>query len=256
MRRRYERIKNAWDYLVDLIIPRRCAGCKNPHEPLCVSCAKEHFEPWVRCFICGARRKTGSFCPVTCRAKTPKALKKIYWAGPYNGALREAVWQLKYKRRKELAEPLGKLLAQKFHMALGNIGSSCRESDFRQYIVVPVPLHRSKERARGFNQALLIAQSFAKETGISITVNLLKKKTDTKPQARIASREERLKNLTGVFAINPKELEHLQQPQQLERMTIILVDDVATTGATLFEASRALEQAGATTIIGFVAAHG
>lgn len=237
----HKSIANIFAHIADFIIPRRCAGCKKPRETLCALCAKECFEPWIRCFVCGARCKTGSFCPGSCRAKTPTVLKKIYWAGPYDGALREAIWQLKYKKRTELAEPLGKLLAQKCSLAYKTTPKNC--------CVVPVPLHPHKERARGFNQALLVAQVFAKEIGVPIITNALTKTIDTMPQARIASRDERLKNLTGAFSAHAKELQHYSNT------AIILVDDVATTGTTLFEASRALEQAGVETIIGFVVAH-
>ena len=243
MTRYRERIKNALAYVADCIIPRRCVGCKKPREALCALCAQKHFEPWIRCFVCGARRTTGSFCPGSCRAKTQRTLKKIFWAGPFDGTLREAIWQLKYKKRRELAEPLGKLLAQKFKRS---------KSDFEQYVVIPIPLHASKERSRGFNQALLIAQAFAKETGLAVAADVLKKKTDTQPQARITSKEERLKNLTGAFSISKSDFNSAYG----SRTSIILVDDVATTGATLFEASRALEQAGAENIIGLVVAHG
>ncbi|HEY4497951.1 MAG TPA: ComF family protein [Candidatus Paceibacterota bacterium] len=254
MARYHKSVANIFARIADCIIPRRCAGCKKPHETLCVLCAQQSFEPWIRCFVCGARRTTGSFCPGSCRAKTPKALKKIYWAGPYDKALREAIGQLKYKKRKELAERLGKLLAQKFYAVFCNVRSrtsNTSKPDF-EYVVVPIPLHPNKERSRGFNQALLIARVFAKEIGAPMIADVLIKTIDTEPQARIASREERLKNLTGAFAVSKSDFNSTYG----SRTSIILVDDVATTGATLFEASRTLEKAGISTIIGFVVAHG
>lgn len=187
---------------------------------------------------------TGTFCAGNCRKQTPIVLKKVYWAGRYDDVLKKAIGQLKYKKQTALAVPLGKLLAKKFAAYFDNF-------DPNDFSIVPIPLHPAKENERGFNQAELIACSFANKTGIKIKTGVLKKIINTKAQAKIADKNERIKNLENAFAVdNDNSL------TSIIHTTVILVDDVSTTGATLFHASKALSAAGIKNIVGTVVAHG
>ncbi len=121
------------------------------------------------------------------------------------------------------------------------------------FLVIPIPLHFKKEHERGFNQAGLLAQEFSKISGIEIKNGILEKIKETPAQVEVKDKEKRIKNLEGAFLAN----------QPLNHSTIILIDDVSTTGATLIHASRVLEKsglpagkAGAQKIIGLVVAHG
>jgi len=108
-----------------------------------------------------------------------------------------------------------------------------------------VPLHPKKLRARGFNQSRQLAETIADYTGAT-TAGMLKKRIDHLPQARMSSQQKRWDNIKGTFELIPK----TQVPK-----TVIVVDDVSTSGATLTEIAKILKSAGARRVIGLVVAH-
>lgn len=236
--------------VLDLFFPQKCASCAKPGEPLCAACQRVLFKPGGQCLICGFRNGTGKICsPCTWKsgfqveAELPQNLKQVLWAGRYDGALKDAVWELKYKRRKTLAGPLAEMLFQKFSEIF---------PDFRneEFFVIPIPLHKNKLRQRGFNQAELLAREFSRLSKIQLLANLLLKVKETSAQVDVQNREARIKNLEGAFSATENALIFTKYK------TIILIDDISTTGATLLHASRALASAGAQKIIGLVVAHG
>ncbi len=249
----YRTFIQTYQYILDFIIPRYCAGCGKERDALCKACRDNSYQKWANCLVCGARNMTGSFCAGSCRKQTPTALKKVYWAGKYDNILKTAISQLKYKKRTELAHPLGSLLTKKFI-------EYSKKIDPNNYVVVPIPLHHTKQSERGFNQAELIARSFAKETSIEMRLDILKKIINTKAQAKTPNRQERMQNLENAFMVDINSKSDLNSNYgsrtSTTSRTIILIDDVSTTGATLFHASRALSAAGVIKIIGLVVAHG
>jgi ComF family protein len=139
--------------------------------------------------------------------------------------LQELLHQLKYRGNQELGIQLGSFLGT----ALKNT------SRFPVDVLVPVPLHPSKEKSRGFNQATLICQGIAAVTGLPVCTTLLRKNTERSTQTK-KNRAERLENMVGIFEATP--------PDQSKYKNILLVDDVITTGATLEACGQALLQAG------------
>jgi len=117
------------------------------------------------------------------------------------------------------------------------------------FAVIPIPLHFKKEYERGFNQAELLAREFCKITSIPLLTSVLKKTKETQEQVKVENKELRLTNLENAFSVS------LSNPVA-KWPTIILIDDVSTTGATLTHAGNALKEAGAKNIIGLVVAHG
>lgn len=109
-------------------------------------------------------------------------------------------------------------------------------------IVTAVPLHPSKQRARGYNQSELLGQSFARHTGLAWEPALLKRARNTKSQTKL-NRAERLANMTGAFSC--------VAPEQVRGKTILLIDDVATTGSTLEGCAIALKTAGAKRVFAY-----
>ena len=137
----------------------------------------------------------------------------------FTPALREIIHHLKYADRVSLARPLGDMLKRCFE-----------QEGFEGNLLVPVPLHRSRERVRGFNQAELIASRI----GLPIATRLLRRRKNTPSQTGL-TRNERKRNLAGAFEIRG----------EAAGCRIILVDDVYTTGSTMNEIARTLKQAGA-----------
>jgi ComF family protein len=136
----------------------------------------------------------------------------------FTHALREIVHHLKYADRVSLAKPLGNLLKECLH-----------REPFTGSLVIPVPLDRKRERERGFNQAELIASRL----GLTVNTRLLHRRKNTPSQTGL-SRNERRRNLAGAFEVRGR-----------VAGTIIVVDDVYTTGSTMNEIARTLKRAGA-----------
>jgi ComF family protein len=132
-----------------------------------------------------------------------------------NSRIRRLIHQLKYKGVKEIGFELGRIYA-----------STLKSSGFLEGIdiIIPVPLHPSKKRQRGFNQSDLISQGFSDISGIPVDTKLLVRKTVTKTQTR-KSRYDRWTNVQDIFKVTDEEL--------LKDLHILLVDDVITTGSTI-----------------------
>jgi ComF family protein len=147
---------------------------------------------------------------------------------PFEDVVREAVHALKYEGRHAISSTMGKLMA-----------GSCRE--FEAELVVPTPLHVSRRRERGYDQAALLARAIARELSLPHDLNALKRIRRTRQQVSLGP-EERRNNVAGAFAA----------VRQLDAETVLLVDDVYTTGATMDAAASALLQSGARSVIGVV----
>ncbi len=122
--------------------------------------------------------------------------------------------------------------------------------NFRESILIPIPLSPARYRERGFNQAELICRelvSLNPEADLKFYSDVLIKPRDTLHQAHIGNRSTRLKNLIGSFSII--------HPEKIKGRNIILIDDVTTTGATLSEARKILKRGGARKVIAFTIAH-
>lgn len=150
--------------------------------------------------------------------------------GLYEGKLMEAVHRFKYGRRIALAGPLSALVRGAFlgFWRRGGID-----------LVVPVPLHVKRLRERGFNQAYLLARTWAKEEGLELDGLFLRRHRYTEPQTTLR-RAARSRNIKGAFS--------LRHPGGAKGRKILLVDDVYTTGATVNECARVLIKAGARSV--------
>ena len=194
-----------------------------------------------------------------CKKRVKASLKHVLWAGRYDDELKKAIWALKYGKRKEMAKPLGEMLARKFFEIYvtkppGKKSDFPGKSDFKKggFAVIPIPLHFKKEYERGFNQAELLAREFCKITQLPFLTDILQKTKETREQVKVENKELRLTNLENAFSIDTTSLGN----PVTKWPTVILIDDVSTTGATLSHAATALKNAGAKNIIGLVVAHG
>ncbi|HET7712345.1 MAG TPA: ComF family protein [Thermoanaerobaculia bacterium] len=161
-------------------------------------------------------------CCVECQVD-PLPLDWCAAWGVYRGGLERLIHALKFERHDFLAGPLARPLLE----AAGRYGPLKFDR------LVPVPMHRSKLRQRGYNQAELLASSLGKATSVRVDGRLLSKRIERGTQSRL-TRSERAANVRGVFEARP-----------CEGLALLLVDDVCTTGETLRECARVLRGAGA-----------
>ncbi len=159
----------------------------------------------------------------------------------YNKIAKKLIYSFKYKPYvSKLAEFLGELFYEGAVQKEGLMNILKKPSVF-----VPIPLHNSKERQRGYNHAEILANELAKKLGIEVC-NLLERTRNTKSQFGL-SKEERRENIKDAFEINSKLITH---NLELKDTNIFLVDDILTTGSTLVEAGEILKKTGAKAVFG------
>ncbi|MFN7917261.1 MAG: ComF family protein [Vicinamibacterales bacterium] len=163
-------------------------------------------------------------------ALTPSAVKEARAVGPYTGTLRSIVHALKYDGRRSLARPLGALMCEAGAPLIG----ACD-------VAVPVPLHARRRRERGFNQAT----DLARQLGLPV-VHALARTRHTHTQTALPA-TERHANVTGAFRAT-------RHVRALAGTTVVLVDDVRTTGATLEACAVVLKDAGVREVFALTAA--
>ena len=186
------------------------------------------------CPHCGRITKSGQVCR-GCKHKS--RLTGLLVAAEYGkGPTKELIHHLKYNGIIEIAPILGGMLV-----------SRLQKSKLRgQKVLVPVPLHWFKKRSRGFNQAEILAKLVGKKLKIPV-VSTLKRIKNTKSQVELSGKLRR-KNLEGAFVC--------ANNGAVKDKTVILVDDVSTTGTTLEECAKVLRAAGARQVWGLVVARG
>ncbi|MCH7737517.1 MAG: ComF family protein [Chloroflexi bacterium] len=197
-----------------------CASCVNGlrtlEQPFCDTCAQPGAHG--QCEWCQGH---------------PSKIDGIRAPYLFEGPLREAVHRLKYRGWRVAAPLLGGLLA-------GYLEQHRLPGD----IMVPVPLHSSRLRSRGYNQSDLLAREAGKLLGIPVREEILKRANDAPPQVEAGTREQRRANVAGNF----------ESSAEVAGMSVLLVDDVATTGSTLFACAAVLKDAGAAGVWGLVLA--
>jgi len=198
-------------------------------EGVCAICGERLFSSYAFAGAPGESR-----CGL-CRRIEPAFARAVAY-GSYESGLRELIHLLKYGGVRPAANVLGRMLAEA-------IAALEPEFPAESVAVVPVPLHRTKLRQRGFNQAELIARAAMKirQPGrrLHLCAGVLERKRDTASQIGLTSHQRR-ENLRGAFGV--------AQPESLKGHEVLVVDDVYTTGTTVSECARVLRRAGATKV--------
>jgi competence protein ComFC len=212
----------------NIIFPKKCINCKREGQYLCEDCLSLiEINPFTYC-LCEKMEKRNK-----CEKCKDRNLDKILSATSFNNKIiREAIHKLKYGFIEELSIPLTLLVLSHLQAIDCQIDNS--------FVIIPVPMHIKKKRRRGFNQSEEIAKLISKSTGIPLSMTLIKIK-ETKPQMEL-NRSERLENIKNCFEIKNK--------KEIENKTIILLDDVYTTGTTMDECAKILKENGAKEVWG------
>lgn len=236
-------MRQLWACLLDFLYPPFCSFCQQrmpdgERQTICRSCwgRAERWMPGA-CQRCGAElslRRRPRLCD-RCRIDDwPCA--DVRTPGPFSGVVAEAVHLLKYSQKPSIARSLAELM----------LDSIDRDDYYlRADMVLAVPLHPAKKRERGYNQADLIAKEVASALGRESGQDILTRTKHTRSQTKL-NRAERQENVKDIFRV--------RDPDRVVGKTIILVDDVLTTGATIGSCARALKEAGAQEVLALTAA--
>lgn len=203
--------------LLDLFLRSDC--------PLCQRCTNQE--------VCQYCQRQIQGCQLANFAPSPQDQLPVWAWGSYSGALKRAIAALKYENHPQLACPLGYWLAQAWLDA-----SSSTQHPLKSAItVVPIPLHPLKQQQRGYNQAELLAQSFCRVTGLPWQREGLKRVRLTEAQFGL-SPTKREENLAEAFQVGTN------LAQRCSTGSVLLLDDIYTTGATARAAAQILQQQG------------
>ena len=224
------RLISVWQ---DTLFPPACLGCRRlltRPEFFCPACAGQiQGLPRSVCRVCGAPLRgteQGDAC-LSCQ-KMPPAFDQARALALYRGPLAEAVRRFKYRRHWATGAALAGFLAQTAPLNwLGGFG-----------VLAPVPLHPRRLVVRGFNQAAVLGRGLARKSHLRLAPRLLKRLRHTRPQVGLNPLARR-QNVAGAFAVRPADA------PRLKGASVLLLDDVFTTGATADECARVLKRAGA-----------
>jgi len=218
-------IRQFW-VILDWIYPPQCGGCDARNSRWCSSCQeKTRVIGENICHKCGVILKHPGICEV-CKHTTPTFRQLRSWA-IYQNPLRNAIHRIKYKRDIAMADIFSKQL----------ISLICKQ-DWMLDTVVPVPLSIARLAERGYNQSALLARPISFALGYNYLPGSIKRIRDTKSQVAL-SLQQRIDNVAGAFDADVS---------MVSGKNILLVDDVATSGATLEACSHALCAAGANNV--------
>ncbi len=247
-------------FALDVIFPPCCLGCGknledesiantnefesefhesflNEHPYVCDECFKSiPINNALYCPICFTRFAGAKLCN---HAKKSNLSELGFAANYENELIKNIIWNLKYRFVRDLSETLA-LILYKYLL-------SVKIKNLASYCIIPVPLHKSRLKWRGFNQSELIAEKLSEKLNIPLISDTLVRLKKTDDQTKL-DKEKRGLNLQNAFQI--------KNPDLISGKNIFLLDDVYTSGATIEEAAKTLKQTGAKKIIGLVVAKG
>ncbi len=224
--------------LLDFLFPRTCVSCGKEGTYICEKCFLEiGFLESQECPVCRKENVSGALCA---GCEVGMYFDQLVVCTKYlkGSIIQKLIIKFKYKFSRELRAVFGKILSEKL-----------REFSFdRNFLVVPVPIHKKKLRMRGFNQTKLLAEEFATNSEKFTVCDCLECGECRSSQATL-KKAQRCENLKGNFLMR-------EGADRIKGASVILIDDVATTLATLNECSKVLRAAGVKYICGFVVGRG
>jgi len=200
---------------LNLLFPRWCLGCGREGDYICLSCLERLPRLTATCLT---------------HLDQPLSIDGIYAPFRFEGTIRHAIHELKYRHLRALSGTLAALMYE--YLA---------ENGLPGEVLVPVPLHGRRLRQRGYNQSALLAAGLSRLCGLPLEGGCLVRRRMAPAQAESASLNERKANVAGAFGCRNR---------RLEGKKVLLIDDVATSGATLNACATALKEAGAAAVRG------
>ena len=210
--------------LSDFIFPKSCVLCPNHGEIVCKDCEIELKKSIPRCIVCSRDNILGKTCPSCLKKDSPKLTISVF---AYKRGAKDLIKSFKYEDITSLKSFFAKRLVSIVKTL----------PDYKNYTIVPIPLASSRKRFRGYNQSELLAREVSRTLRLPF-YSCLARVESRHPQVSSLSKQERMKNIKGVFISTEK------SPEK-----VLLLDDVITTGATMCEASKVLTKAGAKEIV-------
>lgn len=219
--------------LVDLLFPLRCAVCDDivpaGEGRVCRECRRKiRYICEPRCMKCGRQLMDGAKAFCAACERTPHVFDKGIALYDYQ-SMKKSIYRFKYKKRCEYAA----FYAQDLYDHLKSEISAMNVD-----AIIPIPLHKSRQKSRGYNQAQLLAEQLSKLTGVPLEKNLVRRIRKTVPQKQLDA-HGRQNNLKKAFNI---------KPNVVKLNKTILIDDIYTTGSTIDAVARELKRRGVGTV--------
>ena len=162
----------------------------------------------------------------------------------YSRAMRKLIMTFKFRLASEvILDTFSQIQKQNLDYITADYLELCKPD-----LIIPVPLHKNRQRERGFNQADLISQLFTKTFPTQICNDIVARIKDTPHQSKTRNKKERQEHISGAFAV--------RKPEDIQNKTILIIDDVWTTGSTIKEITKVLKQAGSGSVYAWTLAHG
>jgi ComF family protein len=214
-----------WEKILEIIFPEECIGCGKSGVVLCALCERNF--------------------TLKAMAHSASTASLFDYRNPL---VRRSIWALKYHRKKALGKFLGNAMYREFFQRLARSGKHGEE----EFVLIPIPASKSALALRGYNHAAIIAFGIAeagKRDGVRFVVreDILRKSRQNKRQVEMRSRTKRAENLKDIFTVS--------NGGDITGRSVILVDDVTTTGATFVAARKAIKEWGPKRLLALAVAH-
>lgn len=217
------------EFVADTLFPKQCYQCKQADTYLCKQCCVAILKHTPET-VCPHCLKRVPFGELEKQCYNNFLVNKLFIATTYqNQCVKKMFRDFKYRRAKALANPLATFLSAWLN-AHNHI-----QFQKNNAVVVPVPSHKSREKDRGFHPATEVAQQLANAYNLPLATNIVHKHKNIGFQTHIKNAQQRRKNVEGCFTLTP-------QAKNAKAKTILLVDDIITTGSTIRECAKTLRK--------------